>query len=118
MVKRRNKNSNEEDYSKIKEYYNKALVALQSDEPSMGGKIVLNMPIRLYDMSLDILDNKNDEFSDPELRELIEKVDAMLCTFSKTGEPAEQEPVLEDHLDNYFLTSEDEIDDADEEIRI
>lgn len=82
---RKNNSKNKDDYALIKEYYDKALTALKSDEPAQGGKIIYSMPVKLYDMSLDILDNKNDEFSDQELRELIETVDTLITKLNSNG---------------------------------
>lgn len=101
-MKRKNKNNNEEDFVKIKDYYTRALQLLESDEPTKGGKVILNeMPVRLYDMSLDILDNKNGEFSDQELRTLIDTVDKRLCDISHSGDEPESD-IPEVFGDNAF----------------
>lgn len=64
---------------KIKEYYSKALGLIQSNRSDLATKILYKqMPVDLYDLSLDILFNKNEDFKDNELRELIHIVDGLL----------------------------------------
>jgi hypothetical protein len=66
-------------YTVIKEYYKRAWAALQNRQPELAKEILHEqMPVTLYDMSLDILYNYNMVFSDDELRGLINAVDKVL----------------------------------------
>lgn len=67
----------------IEEYYTKAWKCIKNDD-IRGATLILydRMPFALYDMSLDILYNRNIKFSNEELKHLIEKVDKSLCEYS------------------------------------
>lgn len=94
MKGKKNKSKNEKEYILIKDYYQRALKAIESDGLEVGSKILLKeMPVDLYDLSLDILDNSNNEFSDESLRSLIKKVDKKL---SNSSDENFEEPDIKD----------------------
>lgn len=102
---RKNKSNNQEDYQKIKEIYTEALEAIELGEPARGGTIILSMPVRLYDMSLDIHENKNEEFFDQDLRGLIIKVTDKLEDYSLSH--PEPDPDNIDLIDIYELDDDE-----------
>lgn len=81
----------------IEDYYTEALRQIKKSNFKEATKILYNkMPTDLYDLSLDILYNRNLKFSNAKLKDLIEKVDVALCEESK-------EPDLqEDNFGNQF----------------
>ena len=77
---------------KIEEYYMTAWKHLVKNDVKSATLTLYNrMPFDLYDLSLDILYNRNLEFSNEELRHLIEKVDNKLCEESQTEESLEED---------------------------
>jgi len=81
---------------KISKYYSECLEFLQKNDLKNALKTIHNkMPADLYDISMDILFNRNTESIDKEfeeLKQLIKMVDDKLVHFSSE----EQEIVLED----------------------
>lgn len=79
----------------IKEYYSKALALIQSNRSDLAMKLLYKqMPVKLYDSSLDILFNTNEKFKDNDLRELIEMVDGLLNS-SKSEESKDIDDINE-----------------------
>lgn len=71
----------------IRDYYSKALGYIQINKSDLATKILYKeMPVDLYDLSLDILFNKNEDFKDNDLRELIHMVDGLLNQSSRSEE--------------------------------
>lgn len=62
----------------ISSFYKTALSLLQQGNQKDAEKILYEMPVELYDISLSILDNRNEKMSDKKLRNLIGKVDKIL----------------------------------------
>jgi len=87
----------EEELETIKIFYKKALVFIINKDFKQATNLLYNkMPSDLYDISLNILYNINDEtFFDKELRELIIKVDNELC------EESIENLDFEDNLDEF-----------------
>lgn len=79
----------------IKDFYNRTLKEL-NDNNIKKAKVILysEMPGNLYDLSLDIQDNRNSFFTDKKLRNLIKKVHSLL-----DNEEEEIEDFVED--DNF-----------------
>ncbi len=75
---RKNKVRRPKELDLINEYYSEALKQLESSNGRIGHEVLYKMPVDLYDRSIDILYNVNDEFPDEELRKLIIKVDNIL----------------------------------------
>lgn len=66
-------------YETVKSYYNRVWAAIQNKQLDLAEDILFKqMPVSLYDMSMDICYNYNPEFSDEELRQLIRKVDKVI----------------------------------------
>ena len=87
-----------DEFELISEYYNKALEQLSNSGGRIGHKIIHSMPVELYDLSIDILYNSNEEFSNQGLRKLIEKVNNII-----DGEPDEDfESNLNDNYNNLY----------------
>lgn len=82
----------------IREYYNKALKQLEASNGHTGHEILYEMPVDLYDLSIDILYNRNDEFGDEELKSLISRVDYLV---NNTGEE-DFETDLDDNYNNLY----------------
>lgn len=95
---RKNKARQPKKMKLIAEYYNKALEQLKSSGGQVGHEILYEMPVDLYDLSIDILYNKNDEFSDSELRSLIARVDYLI--YNTNDEDFESD--LSDNFNNLF----------------
>lgn len=71
------------DISLIKAYYEKIWRYLKVNDYKSATYIYYNeMPVDLYDDSLDILYNRNEVISDEALRKLIIKVDDRICNSS------------------------------------
>lgn len=89
-----------EDFDKVKEFYQRANEYLNQGKLHLAVRELHNrMPYNLYDLSLDILFNTNDDFSDEELRNLVTKVDTELSKQSNV----DSEPDIYDHFsDNVF----------------
>ena len=56
------------------------------------------MPIELYDLSMDILYNTNNEFVDKKLRDLIKEVDNII---SKSDDKDFETDLLDDYNNNF-----------------
>ena len=73
----------EQEYNEIWGYYNEALTYIQEGNMEKAVKVLYNnMPANLYDTSLDILYNRNTEFSNSKLKALITEVDNFLVAES------------------------------------
>lgn len=70
--------SKESKLAELKVLYNEILFALENDCRKDAEKMLYEMPVDLYDLSLDILDNRNEKISDESLRKLIENVDKII----------------------------------------
>lgn len=67
------------DQQRIRIYYEEAKHLLQVDDLKEANRVLLqSMPKELYDLSMDILYNLNEEFSNNPLRILIREVDRLL----------------------------------------
>ena len=78
-------------------YYKKAWKFIKEDNLSSASRVLQNeMPINIYDFSLDILYNRNLIFSNKKLKDLIKKVDEALY------KEAEERELLEDHFSGQF----------------
>ncbi len=85
------------DLKLIEEWYLKVWKAVKAEDMKEAISIIYyRMPTKLYDLSIDILYNRNVEFSNEELRHLIEKVDKALC------EESEEEDLQEDDFKGQF----------------
>ena len=63
----------------ISSFYRTAFDLLKKDNRKDAEKVLYEaMPKNLYDISLDILDNRNDKMSNEKLRKLISSVDKIL----------------------------------------
>jgi hypothetical protein len=84
---------------KISQFYSKSLDLLQKNNFKGATKVLYNeMPEKLYDISMDILFNRNSESIDKEfaeLKQLIKMVDDKLVNFSKKEEEMTD---IEDHF--------------------
>ncbi len=90
----------EEIVAQIQDYYNKALKFIQKNDTKSATKVLHNeMPVILYDLSLDIMDNRNADFSQNDLRELIIMVYNML---EQPTEVDEQSDILDSFQNNIF----------------
>lgn len=89
MIKKDNQlNLGEDLVSQIKSYYEKALLAIQNKDQRSATKILHNqMPLQLYDLSLDIMDNRNLEFAHKDLKELIIMVYNLLESDDEDSDP-------------------------------
>lgn len=77
----------------IQSYYNRALQAIQAKNLKLATKILHNeMPLALYDLSLDIMDNRNMENVNKDLKELI----IMVYNLLENDEEQEPQPDLLD----------------------
>lgn len=77
----------------IQSYYNRALQAIQVKNLKLATKILHNeMPLALYDLSLDIMDNRNMENVNKDLKELI----IMVYNLLENDEEQEPQPDLLD----------------------
>lgn len=94
----KNKPRKPKEYELIRKYYNKALNQLKNSNNQEGSKILYNMPIELYDLSMDILYNTNNEFVDKKLRDLIKEVDNIV---SKTEDKDFETDLLDDYNNNF-----------------
>lgn len=82
---------------KIKDYYNRTLQYIQEDNIRSALYIIHNeMPVDLYDKSLDIMDNRNDKNSNDELKNLIQTVDNLLYKESIYNEDSDLEDFFKD----------------------
>lgn len=69
---------------KLEEYYTRAFDCIKGNDYKGATKILYNeMSFDLYDLSVDILFNSNEEYTDQKLRQLITDVDNALVKFSK-----------------------------------
>ena len=94
----KNKPRKPKEYELIRKYYNKALNQLKNSNNQEGSKILYNMPIELYDLSMDILYNTNNEFVDKKLRDLIKVVDNII---SKSDDKDFETDLLDDYNNNF-----------------
>jgi len=78
MRVKKNKPRYPKEHKLIEEYYNRALKQLNNSNNQVGHNVIYNMPLDLYDMSINILYNSNEEFVNNKLRTLIKKVDAII----------------------------------------
>lgn len=68
---------------KIKEFYSKALDQINQNNYEACCKIIHNeMPVDLYDLSLDMMDNRNLDFKHKPLKGLIKEVHDKLALYS------------------------------------
>jgi hypothetical protein len=85
--------------SKISQFYSKSLDLLQKNNFKAATKVLYNeMPEKLYDISMDILFNRNSESIDKEfaeLKQLIKMVDDKLVNFSTKEDEMTD---IEDHF--------------------
>ena len=71
---------NKKEATKILEYYIEVKKLLDIDEIKRACHVLYTtMPVHLYDLSLDLLFNRNIKSKYKELRDLIEEVDTRLC---------------------------------------
>lgn len=94
----KNKPRKPKEYELIKQYYTKALNQLKNSNNQKGSKVLYDMPIELYDLSMDILYNTNDEFVDKKLRDLIKEVDNII---SKSDDKDFETDLLDDYNNNF-----------------
>lgn len=81
----------------IEQYYLKALTFVNDKNIKKACDVLYHeMPIELYDLSIDILYNRNIEFSNKNLRGLIESVDNALI------ENHQEEGLLKDDFKGQF----------------
>jgi len=84
----------------IKNYYSKAMGYIHNNNYKSATRVLYNeMPFDLYDMSLNILFNRNDIFSDEELKLLIQNVDDKLVEYSTVNK---EEELPEDEITIIF----------------
>jgi len=82
---------------KIEDYYNKTLQYLQQNDIKSALYIIHNeMPVDLYDKSLDIMDNRNDKNSNDKLKNLIQTVDNLLYKESDIDEESNLDDLFKD----------------------
>lgn len=73
--------------NKINDYYKKAWDFIYIKDFRSATKVLYeDMPVKLYDTSISILNNRNNTFSNEELKHLINKVDKALCEYSGTSD--------------------------------
>ena len=74
------------DLDDIRDCYNKAYELIKINNDYKGATDVLynQMSNKLYDLSLDIMYNQNEQYKDMELRSLILTVDNLLVNYSST----------------------------------
>lgn len=78
-VKSNRKIKKDDSFDKIKDYYQRTYDLLKQDKRKEAIELMyVEMPINLYDMSLDILYNRNKKKYSQSLHNLIEKVDVIL----------------------------------------
>lgn len=78
-VKSNRKIKKDDSFDKIKDYYQRTYDLLKQDKRKEAIELMyVDMPINLYDMSLDILYNRNKKKYSQSLHNLIEKVDVIL----------------------------------------
>lgn len=94
----KNKPRKPKEYELIRQYYNEALNQLKNSNDQEGSKVLYDMPIELYDLSMDILYNTNDEFVDKKLRDLIKEVDNII---SKSDDKDFETDLLDDYNNNF-----------------
>jgi len=69
----------------IENYYDRVLDLILDNDFKGATKIIHNeMPVYLYDLSIDILDNRNIDFSYNKIRKLIEVVHSLLSDYSNS----------------------------------
>ena len=90
----KNKPRKPKEYELIKQYYTKALNQLKNSNNQEASKILYDMPIELYDLSMNILYNTNDEFVNKKLRNLIKEVDNII---SKSDDKDFETDLLDDY---------------------
>ena len=73
-----------EQQKKIEKFYKRALDKIYNGDEDSALKIVLEeMPIELYDKSLDMLDNPQDNGTDEELLEILQEVNDIVSRDSR-----------------------------------
>ena len=74
------------DLDDIRDCYNKAysLIKIKNDYKGATDVLYNHMSNKLYDLSLDIMYNQNEQYKDMELRSLILTVDNLLVNYSST----------------------------------
>ena len=74
------------DLDDIRDCYNKAyeLIKIKNDYKGATDVLYNQMSNKLYDLSLDIMYNQNEQYKDMELRSLILTVDNLLVNYSST----------------------------------
>ncbi len=88
----------EEELDVIRSYYLRIWAYLsKNDFKSATNILYAEMPMDLYDTSIDILDNRNNEIYDEELKHLITKVDNIL-----NAESIKELELPEDNFNNQF----------------
>lgn len=74
------------DLDDIRDFYDKAysLIKIKNDYKGATDVLYNQMSHKLYDLSLDIMYNQNEQYKDMELRSLILCVDNLLVNYSST----------------------------------
>ena len=84
----------QEELDLIEVFYKRAFIFLSSNCKKEAKTVLYNkMPLKLYDISLDILNNRNNKFVNNSLRNLIIRVDDLLTD--------KEDEITSDLSDNY-----------------
>jgi thymidylate synthase len=87
-------------FKQIEEYYTRTLEFIQKDDMKSALKVIHNqMPVDLYDSSLDLLDNRNVDVKHLSLKELITMVHNLL------DKESIEEEIIPDSSD-YFINNQ------------
>jgi hypothetical protein len=89
----------------IKEVYTKALELINTNDCKSADRLVRDMNIDDYDLSIDIIYNYNDKYSNEELRKLILQVDDALTIYSKIPFRSKLEENSDESEDTFIESS-------------
>ena len=94
--------SNKINYQEMERYYNIVLRYMQKSEMKLALKVLHNeMPVELYDASLDLLDNRNVDVKHVKLKQLVTIVDNLLNRES-TDDYSYTSDIPDGFLDNIY----------------
>jgi hypothetical protein len=91
--------------NQIKNTYTTALDCIKKGNYIHANKIITNMPVHLYDFSLDLIDNRNPDMKDLELRTLVKKVQDSLSSDELILEEEESYVISSDLKDIFPLNT-------------
>ena len=105
-MKKKDKEEEVEDnkinFKEMERYYNIVLRYIQKDEMKLALKVLHNeMPVELYDASLDLLDNRNVDVKHVKLKQLVTIVDNLLNRES-TDDYSYTSDIPDGFLDNIY----------------